>query len=156
MLKLLESTCHRVVVSAKIGVHRLIGFFLLAMPGFALASPSGTSGTSGSTQGVSIGGIANNINNSVSGVQLLVQGGAFLIGVCLVVAGLLKLKAHKENPQQTPLGLAMVFLVVGALLTAIPSVLLTLQYTVWNGQQNTAPIQYQYGSGTTGTTGTTN
>lgn len=42
-----------------------------------------------------------------------------LVGIFLVGGGLMKLKAHKDNPQQVPLSQPMTMLVVGGLLTVI-------------------------------------
>jgi phosphotransferase system glucose/maltose/N-acetylglucosamine-specific IIC component len=66
-----------------------------------------------------IGEKASNLDENLGGVAQLVLGLFFLIGVALVGGGLLKLKAHKDNPQGVPLSQPITMLIIGGLLTVV-------------------------------------
>lgn len=67
--------------------------------------------------------IATNIIASTASLPNLISGLAYLLGVFLGIMGIVKLKAHVENPSQTPLGQAGVRLAAGGALFALPIVI---------------------------------
>jgi len=64
--------------------------------------------------------IAKNITTSVSSVPGLLTGLAYMFGILIGVLGILKIKDHVENPQQTPLKDGAVRLAAGGGLFALP------------------------------------
>lgn len=66
--------------------------------------------------------IAKNITTSVSSVPGLLTGLSYMFGILLGVLGILKIKDHVENPQQTPLKDGAVRLAAGGGLFALPIV----------------------------------
>ncbi|MGH1398087.1 MAG: hypothetical protein ACRBCT_02625 [Alphaproteobacteria bacterium] len=68
--------------------------------------------------------IAENINDSIAQMPGLVSAICYLIGLILGVSGILKLKAHVENPGegggQVPLRTPMIRLIVGGMMFALP------------------------------------
>jgi intracellular multiplication protein IcmD len=72
---------------------------------------------------VGLGHVAKNVSDSMENLALLIQGAAYVAGLGFALAGMLKFKAHKDNPQQVQLSTAIVLLAVGAGLVFIPSLL---------------------------------
>ena len=86
---------------------------------FAASAAFAASGTSG------IGAMATQLQNQFSAIMLMVTGGATLVGSVLVILGIVKIKAWKDNPQQNPLGTGVTICVVGILLVYLPTFLST-------------------------------
>lgn len=61
-----------------------------------------------------------NTASNVGGSVTLITYAAYIIGAMFILTGLLKLRAHVDNPSQTPLKDALGRLVVGALLGVTP------------------------------------
>jgi hypothetical protein len=93
--------------------------FRLLTLSMALATSAAFASASG------IGAMATQLQSQFSAIMLLITGGATLLGVGVFLAGLFKFKAWKENPQQNPLGTAVIFCVVGILLFNLPSFIAT-------------------------------
>lgn len=70
----------------------------------------------------SLGGMATNITGSFAAIGKLFIAAAYIAGFALTVAAIFKFKAHKDNPQQAPLGTAIALLVIGILLVFIPTI----------------------------------
>lgn len=89
----------------------------------------------------SVGDIARNVSGSLEGVGKLITGGSYVGGMGLGAASMLKFKAHKDNPQQTPLGTPIMMLAVAAGLLFLPSVFSTGGQTIFGGQQAATGVQ---------------
>jgi len=63
--------------------------------------------------------VADAVDNNFGAIGKMASSLFLLVGIFLVGGGLLKLKAHKDNPQQVPLAQPMTMLIVGGLLTVI-------------------------------------
>ncbi len=63
-----------------------------------------------------------NIITSLSDTPLLISAVAYLIGLVSGVAGLLKIKEHVENPDQTPMREGVIRLIIGGALFGLPTV----------------------------------
>ena len=74
---------------------------LFAMPAFAEDAKT-------------IGEIATTITGSFSGLAKLITAGALIAGMGFVVSSFMKFKAHKDNPQQIPIGTPIALLFIGA------------------------------------------
>ena len=64
--------------------------------------------------------IAKNITESIEQVPGMITGLAYMMGLLLGVLGVLKIKDHVENPQQTPLKDGAIRLAAGGGLFALP------------------------------------
>lgn len=85
--------------------------------------------------GKTIGEVAANVTNSLDQVAKLISGASFVAGVGFALAGMVKFKAHKDQPQQVPLSAAIVLLAVGAGLIFLPSVIKSAGQTLFGGSQ---------------------
>jgi len=72
--------------------------------------------------GADLGSVASTVTGTLVSVMKLVTAGAYVAGFGLTVAALFKFKAHKENPQQAPLGTCIALLLVGICLIFLPSI----------------------------------
>ena len=68
-----------------------------------------------------LAGSVSTIHNGLSNMPNIVAGAFYVGGAALIGAGALKLKAHSENPGQTPLGHGLGRVGAGAGLVALPS-----------------------------------
>lgn len=105
----LQALCKTVALGAC-----LLGMFLVANHAMADAASSGTSG--------SIGSVATNIRGTFTAIARLIVAAAYVAGFGFAFASILKFKAHKDNPQQIPIGTPIALLFVGAALIFLPSV----------------------------------
>jgi uncharacterized membrane-anchored protein len=88
------------------------------------------------SNGSTIGTIANNLNTSLSGVVNLVQGVAYTAGFVLGITALFQFKAHKDNPQQTPLSKPIVSIFLSALMLYLPTFIDSGAQSVWGAGAN--------------------
>lgn len=105
----------------------LLALFLISNIVFA-----GTSSQEGS-----LGDVADTITTSMTGVAKLITATSYVAGVGFALMGMLKLKAHKDNPQQVPLSQPIVLLAIAAGLVFLPSLIKTAGSTVWKGGGDT-------------------
>lgn len=94
----------------------------------------------------SIGDVAMNASKSINGVQVMIQGACYMAGVALAGGSMFKFKAHKDNPQQTPLSTPIVMLAVAAGLLYLPSLMSSAGQSLWGGSQKSDKVSYQYSS----------
>ena len=97
----------------------------IAMMGALLALPE-IAGADGS-----LGDVALHVTKSMSGVARLITAASYVAGVGFALMGLLKFKAHKDQPQQVPLSQPLVLLTIAAGLIFLPEVIKTTGATVW-------------------------
>ncbi len=69
----------------------------------------------------SIGGVAENMLSSFGPLARLITAGAYIAGLGFGVSALLKFKAHKDNPQQIPIGTPIALVFISAVLVFLPS-----------------------------------
>lgn len=74
--------------------------------------------------------IAQNITSSIEQVPGLLTGVAYMFGILIGVLGILKIKDHVENPQQTPLKDGAIRLAAGGGLFALPIVYEAMRETI--------------------------
>jgi intracellular multiplication protein IcmD len=70
-----------------------------------------------------LGGVASTVTDQLGAMANLMVYVAYVSGVGFALAGILQFKAHKENPQQTPLSKPIVLVIVAACLLFLPSVM---------------------------------
>lgn len=76
-----------------------------------------------------------NITNSLQGVPGLIAAFAYLLGLSMVVAGLIKLKEHVESPEQTTLKEPIARLLTAGALFALPTIY-TAMYVSIDGPED--------------------
>jgi hypothetical protein len=76
--------------------------------------------------------IASNITKSVSSVPGMLTGLSYMFGILIGVLGILKIKDHVENPNQTPLKDGAIRLAAGGGLFALPIVYEAMLETIGN------------------------
>ena len=77
--------------------------------------------------------IASNMTVSVQQIPGLLTGLAYMFGILLGVLGILKIKDHVENPNQTPLKDGAIRLAAGGALFALPIIYESMRETVGIG-----------------------
>ena len=91
---------------------------------------------------VSANDVASNIVTSSTDLPGLISALSYGIGIALGVFGILKLKGHVENPQQNPIGPAIIRLAVAGALFALPIIYEAAESTIdLAGGATTVPIQ---------------
>lgn len=69
---------------------------------------------------VTISSIATNMQSTVTYAVEIMSSISLACGIVLMVIGILKFKAHKDQPTQIPLSTGLMYLCVGAALTMVP------------------------------------
>ncbi|MFZ6639478.1 hypothetical protein ACO0LL_07015 [Undibacterium sp. TC4M20W] len=117
------------------------GLAVLLVPELAFAQTTPTTGGA-----KSIGQVAMTASDSINGVQVMIQGACYMAGVALAGGSMFKFKAHKDNPQQTPLSTPIVMLAVAAGLLYLPSLMSSAGQSLWGGSQSSTRVSYEYSS----------
>jgi len=79
-----------------------------------------------------LGKLAVGIQSQVEAVGALIFAIAQVAGVLMMLAGLFKLKQHKDNPTQVPVGTPLTMLIIGAALAFLPQVVTSGGETVFD------------------------
>ena len=69
-----------------------------------------------------IASVANQVKTSFGAVAQLITAGAYIAGMGFGVGAIMKFKAHKDNPQQIPVGTPVALLFISAALLFMPSI----------------------------------
>ena len=107
-------------------IRSIVGCATLLLAGTALAATGGD-----------LGSVAESVTNSLGPIAKLMAAASYVCGIGFTLAGLVKFKTHKDNPQQTPLSAAVVLLVVGITLVFLPSVISSAGQTIFSGGEQT-------------------
>jgi len=91
-----------------------------------------------STEAANIGAMADTMTESFGNIGSLFIAAAYIAGFALTVAAIFKFKAHKDNPQQVPLGTAIALLVIGVLLVFLPALFKPAGSTIFGGTPESA------------------
>lgn len=75
----------------------------------------------GSVSAQSLGTMAQTGATDLQGAEALIEIVIYIVGVCLVIVGLIKLKRYNDSSRDQRLGGAVMTMVVGALLIALPA-----------------------------------
>jgi hypothetical protein len=82
-----------------------------------------------------LGEVAEHVTGSMEGLAKLLAAASYVAGIGFALAGMMKFKAHKDNPTQVPLSQPMVLLFIAAGLVFLPSVIDTAGETIFQGGQ---------------------
>ncbi len=70
-----------------------------------------------------IGSVAAQVTTNLKSVAMLITAASYVAGMAFFVGAIVKLKAHKDNPTQIPIGTPIALLFVAAALVFLPSVI---------------------------------
>lgn len=97
---------------------------LAAPAAYALPAPGAPAGGAlSAAKGQTIGQIAGNVTASMQGVSVALQAFCYLAALVMLITGILKFKAHKDDPRSTPLSTPIVIWVCAILFAFAPMVL---------------------------------
>lgn len=88
-----------------------------------------------------IASVATKVKTQATAVATLLNVASYVAGVGFALAGILQFKAHKENPQQTPLSKPVVMIVVAACLLFLPTIMELAGSSLFDSGQKS--IEYQ-------------
>jgi len=69
-----------------------------------------------------VGSVAAQVTSNIANIAKLITAASYVAGFAFAVGGIVKFKAHKDNPTQIPIGTPIALLFVGAALIFIPTV----------------------------------
>ena len=107
-------------------------FAALIISGIAFAETSSTAS--------GLGAVASNVQANIEGFATLITSAAYIAGLGFFMMGVLKFKAYKENPQQTPLSQPIMMVVIGAALFYMPSLITTAGTTLFGSSANAGSV----------------
>lgn len=85
--------------------------------------------------GQSLSDIVGTVQDNILTLGPLLTIVSYIAGVAFAIAGIVKFKAHKDNPTQVPLSQPIVYLLVGAGLLFLPSIMSSAGSTVFGSGQ---------------------
>ena len=88
-----------------------------------MAATAGVAPSLAAGNGTTLATLAQNVTKTYSSFVYLITGGAYVVGFALAMVGILKLKAHKDNPTQIPISTGFALLFVGSALVFLPTLL---------------------------------
>ncbi len=116
-------TFHKPWVSTLAYVTGALAIMLFAESAFA----GGGAGSGG------VGDVAKTVTGNLSNIANLIGAAAYVAGIAFALTGLMKFKAHKDNPQQTPLSQPIVLIMIAAGLIFLPSMITAAGGTLFEG-----------------------
>ena len=93
---------------------------------------SGGASTTASEPTGGIDDLFTNVYSNFSSIAQLIGGTAYIAGLMFLVAAMLKIKQHKDNPQQVTLATSLIFLLAGIGLVFLPSTLMEAAETIFS------------------------
>ncbi len=81
-----------------------------------------------------VNSMITNLQGNIANVPKLIYGASYIGGTTALMMGAFKLKAHAENPGQTPMQQGLARLGVGGALIALPTIGQNIATTVSNGE----------------------
>lgn len=70
-----------------------------------------------------LGSVASSITSTFTSLTKLITASSYLAGLGFSIGAILKFKAHKDNPQQVPIGTPIALVFIGAALLFLPTIL---------------------------------
>jgi len=113
--------------------------FLIALsPAFVVTAFGADSGAG------NLSDVATNVLGSFGALAKLITAAAYVAGFGFAFAAILKFKAHKDNPQQIPVGTPIALLFVGAALIFLPTLFGITGSTVFGSGATVGGVGGQY------------
>ncbi len=117
---------------------RKLSSILKSVKGLSLLSGSILSfwvGEAFAQSGQSLSDIISTVQGNILTLGPLLTIISYIAGVAFAIAGIVKFKAHKDNPTQVALSQPIVYLLVGAGLLFLPSIMQSAGTTVFGSGQ---------------------
>jgi len=111
-------------------------------PRAALVSTTTLAVTLAVDGGMSVGDLADSIDDILNAVGHLITGGAYLAGLAFIIGAILKFKQHKDNPTQLPLGSPESMALLAAILLHLPTIEDKLGQRMFDNQSTPPPSVY--------------
>ena len=99
--------------------------------------PVGTGGSEGATP-IGLRALLDNVDNNFVQIANLIGGSAYVGGVAFMVAGILKLKQHRDNPAQVTIATPITYIMIGTMLIFLPSLIQVTRESVFTNTTTTA------------------
>ena len=93
---------------------------------------SAFAGSGGGSSG-DLGAVATQVTGNLTAVAKLITAGSYIAGLAMAVGAIMKFKAHKDNPQSTPVGTPIALVFISAALLFAPSIFQTAGNTLFSG-----------------------
>lgn len=77
--------------------------------------------------------IAENVTTNLGSIATLISAASYIVGIGFALSGMVKFKAHRDNPTQVPLSAPIVLLFVGIGLVFLPSIINSAGTTLFGG-----------------------
>ncbi len=103
----------------------IVGLSVLLFQEFAMAAKD-------------LSSIASGLTSQIQSIASLLIIVSYVAGVGFALAGIIQFKAHKDNPTQVALSKPIVYLIVGACLLFLPTVISSSGQTIFGGSQESA------------------
>lgn len=116
-----------------------ITLVVLLQSNFAFAGAS----SGGSSGGNNVAGVADNLIGNFDDLAKFIVAAAFIMGLGFAVASILKFHAHKNNPQQIPIGTPIALLFIAAALIFIPNIFTIAGTTLFGANAKAGSSQGQ-------------
>jgi len=107
-----------------------VGLYFTATSVFA----DGTASSGG------ISDVADTVTSNLTGVAKLITAASYVAGLGFAVGAILKFKAHKDNPQQIPIGTPIALVFIAAALLFLPSLMKSAGKTLFSSGGQTAGV----------------
>ncbi|MDB6095916.1 MAG: icmD [Francisellaceae bacterium] len=91
--------------------------------------------------------VATTVSSQLNSLATLLGRISYAAGIALAIVSLMKFKAHKDNPQQEPIGKAVTYLAVAGGLLFLPTVMDVASLSLF-GSSGTAGSNIQITNGT--------
>lgn len=130
--------CRVFIQSANLSARlKCIGYILAAISCFVLGTAYAQSG--GGNQ-LDLGTVAGNITTSMQSLAKLISAMSYVLGMGFAVGAVFKFKAHKDNPQQIPVGTPIALIFIAAVLIFLPSIFDVAGYTLFGDAKQEAGV----------------
>lgn len=82
--------------------------------------------------------LIKNVQDNITPLASFLVIISYVAGIAFALTGILQFKAHKDNPQQTPLSKPLIYIVVGSLLLFLPSIIGSAGQSIFGGTDNSS------------------
>lgn len=111
----------------------------LLTPELALAQAATSAPNIALKNGQGLGALAGNIRTSLGGATSVITALAYMGAIAFGFIGILKWKAHAEQPDRTALKIPVTYMAIAAMCAALPEVIGTGIASIWGGSAVMVP-----------------
>ena len=92
-------------------------------------------------QDENLGDVADNLKDTFSSLAEMITAASYIAGLGFAIGAILKFKAHKDNPQQIPVGTPIALMFVAAALIFMPSMFQVAGSTLFGDGGTSAGVE---------------